>query len=79
MSRMTKFKPEGMTDEEVIETLEGAKITFSGYLSRKEDTEKVVSIHSISHNDRGSYIKIFTGSHMRFISVDKITKYTKRK
>lgn len=79
MARMTKFKPEGMTDEEVIETLEGAKITFSGYLSPREDTEKVVSIHSISHNDRGRYIKIFTGSHMRFISVDKITKYTKRK
>ena len=79
MARMTKFKPEGMTDEEVIETLEGAKITFSGYLSPREDTEKIVSIHSISHNDRGRYIKIFTGSKIRFVSVDKITRYTKRK
>ncbi len=77
-----KFDPEGMSDDEVVDTLVGRKVTFSGYMSDRDDEVVVRSDcprPEIKTNDRGRYMSFFAPEGRRHIQVEKISAYSRKK
>lgn len=76
---MPKLKLDSLTDEELLDKITGSKVTFSGYLSDREDTVLVTSRPTIGENERGRYIRFSSEAGVRFVQLEKITNYRKRR
>lgn len=76
---MGKLDLEKWSDEELLDNLTGSRITYTGFLSDKEYEASVLSRPSIHPNDRGRYIRFTSAVGVRFVQLEKISNYRKRK
>lgn len=80
---MKKFDAEGLTDKEVIDNLIGREVEYLLDISDRESTAIIRSdsriAPAIEKNDRGRVITFFSPEGRRWLQVENILRYGRKK